>query len=258
MPVRIIPGATRTLSKWPAQQEATLRAALFRGGTECADPRIAVIVPVLGRPHRVHPLIESLRDTVSEDRVRLYFVAQRSDVAEVEAIQSTGQNLILVADDEQSWAKKINRGYQETAEPWLLLGADDIRFDPNWLLSIEDLLKTHPGVIGTNDLGNPGTISGTHSTHPIVRRKYADVCGTIDARRKVVHDGYRHCFPDTELVATARRRGLYVHSRDCVIEHMHPAWGKGKSDPTYELGQSTFHVDQQLFLQRQAKFGWAQ
>lgn len=217
---------------------------------------MAVIVPVLARPHKVAPLLESLRATVTEDQARLYFVAQRSDHDEVKAIRDADANLILVGDEEQSWARKINRGYKETKEPWILLGADDIRFDPKWWSAIEDLMKSHLGVIGTNDLGHPGTIAGNHSTHPLVRRRYADVCGTVDSREKVVHDGYIHCFPDTELVATARRRRLYLHRVDCVIEHLHPAWNKGTPDRTYDFGQRHFERDRQVFIQRAARFGW--
>ncbi len=221
-----------------------------------ASSKIAVIVPVLSRPQRVRPLLDSFRAATNPDDAALYFVAQRSDLAELAALQSNGVTPILVGDDERSWAKKINRGYAETTEPWLLLGADDLAFKPGWVEAVLPLLKHHCGVIGTNDMGNPMVIAGQHSTHPLVYRPYADMLGTMDQNHAVVHDGYDHNFPDTELVMTAKARRLYVHCAGCMIEHLHPAWGKAKTDHVYELGNKHVHRDHRLFQQRAQRFGW--
>lgn len=236
-----------------------LRAALDAAvnAEELAGKRlIAVIVPVLARPHRVRPLLDSFQAATSERDAAIYFVAQASDTEELAAIRAAGHEPLLVDDTQRSWAHKINVGYERTSEPWLLLGADDLAFRSGWVDVVRSTLRTHRGVIGTCDLGNPATISGTHSTHPLVRRAYATHCGTVDERRKVVHAGYNHNFPDSELVATARRRGLYLHRADCVIEHMHPLWGKAKSDPVYALGQQSFTRDRELFLARSKRFGF--
>lgn len=258
------PSATRvepTLArpnKWASDREQRLRAELDRVvAKEDLSNRVlvAVIVPVLRRPERVKPLLESFRAATTSADARLYFVAQRSDTAEVRAIEAVGLSPIFVGDGDRSWAKKINRGYAKTREPWLLLGADDLAFRPGWIDKVRSLLHSHPGVIGTNDMGNRATVVGTHSTHPLVRRAYADVCGTVDARRKICHEGYDHNFPDTELVATAKRRRVYVHRSDCVIEHLHPLWGKGKADHVYELGQKNFTRDKMLFEQRAHQYG---
>lgn len=225
-------------------------------GARADGPVVAVLVPVLGRPHRVRPLVESFRAATSEIDARLYFVAQRSDGPELEAIRSAGLEPILVDDVDRSWAKKINRGMAATTEPWLLLGADDLAFRPGWIDSIRDLLGSHGGVIGTNDLGNAATVRGTSSTHPLVRRLYAQIFGTADEPGKVLHEGYDHNFPDSELVETAKCRGLYVHRRECVVEHLHPLWGKGTADPIYHMGQRNWHVDQALYHRRSQQFGF--
>lgn len=248
-----------TPQHWATGGEKELRDQLLRA---CSNeqivgvPLVAIIVPVLQRPGRVRPLHDSFRATTSWDDARMYFVAQRSDTEERRAIEAVGIDPILVEDTDRSWAKKINQGYLHTVEPWLLLGADDLCFRPGWIDVVRARLMTHPGVIGTNDLGNPSTIAGTHSTHPLVRRRYATICGTADERCRVVHDGYDHNFPDTELVATAKRRDLWIHASDCVIEHLHPAWGKAKSDPIYALGQRRMEQDRALFVQRGKVFGW--
>jgi len=243
---------------WPSSQEADLRQQLL---VSCANEDmsgvlVAIIVPVLKRPANVRPLYDSFISATSTDDARMYFVAQRSDTEERAAIEAIGLEPILVDDVDRSWAKKINRGYERSTEPWILLGADDLRFHDGWVGRVRGMLTTHVGVIGTNDLGNPNTINGSHSTHPLVRRTYANICGTVDERGKIVHEGYDHNYPDTELVATARRRGLYVHRVDCVIEHLHPAWGKGQNDPVYIRGNLHVQEDSLLFTNRARKFGW--
>mgnify|MGYP001610854877 CR=1 FL=1 len=219
-------------------------------GAELSRPLIVVVVPVLRRPHRVAPLVESFRAATTERDARLLFVAQASDGLEIDAIARAGLEPLVVGDGDRSWAKKINRGYEASAESWILLGADDLRFHPGWVDSIRPLLSSHHGVIGTNDLGNVETMRGRFSTHPLVRRLYADVCGTLDERRRITHEGYDHNFPDTELVMTARARGLYMHCTTCYIEHLHPLWGKGVEDEIYQLGRRNFHRDQKLFEAR--------
>lgn len=234
---------------------AALREALLRDSP--TSPLIAVLVPVLSRPHRVRALVDSFRAATSPGDAALYFVAQASDGAELEAIRAAGLEPIVVGDEDRSWARKVNRAYERTRETWMLLGADDLRFHAGWVDSVRRLLSVHEGVIGTNDLGNPSTMRGVSSTHPLVRRKYAQVCGTIDERNKVLHEGYDHNFADSELVNTAKRRGLYVHCFGCRVEHLHPAWGKGEWDAVYARGQQTYHQDGELFSARGRLYGWA-
>jgi hypothetical protein len=233
-----------------------LRATIRDNPIALGTRLIAIIVPVLDRPARVPLLVESFRQATSENDAALYFVGQTSDVAEIEAIRNAGLEPLLVADADRSWAKKINRGYERTVEPWLLLGADDLTFHAGWVDTVRSTLYEYSGVIGTNDLGNQATITGASSTHPLVRRAYADVCGTVDQRQRVVHEGYDHNFPDSELVQTAKRRGLYLPRTDCVVEHLHPLWGKGQHDRIYTLGQANYASDKKLFLARQEKFGF--
>ena len=220
-----------------------------------ASTLIAVLVPVLGRPHRVAPLLESFVNATSAYDATLYLIAQRSDTEELRAIEAQGLEPILVDDEDRSWAKKINRGFAATKEPWILLAADDLAFHAGWVDKVRTLLHSHCGVIGTNDLGNASTIKGISSTHPLVRRTYAQIFGTADERGRVLHEGYDHNFPDSELVETAKARGLYTHKRDCVIEPLHPLWGKGERDQIYQLGSANWNTDQALFVARCKKFG---
>lgn len=262
----VVPVAPRTSPRVAPQSRVTAAVvdtgmamrdeALLAATVEIETPYIAVLVPVLARPGNVAPLVRSFAENTPIDHARLYFVAQHSDKAEIDAIRDSGHEPIFVGDSDRSWARKINRGYENTTEPWILLGADDLRFHKGWTSAIADLLIAHAGVIGTNDLGNESTIHGKHSTHPLVRRSYARIMGTVDMRNRVVHEEYDHNYPDTELVRTARKRKLYIHRGGCIVEHLHPLWGKSKQDATYARGQEFYEQDRRLFERRRKIFGW--
>lgn len=128
------------------------------------------------------------------------------------------------------YARKINAAYKATPEPLLFIAADDIRFHKGWDVAARAELSDAVHVVGTNDLGNPRTIDGSHSTHTLVTRTYVDTHGTIDEDGKVLHEGYPHEFVDDEFVATAKYRNAYAGATDSVVEHLHHRWGKRPKD----------------------------
>lgn len=222
---------------------------------------VAVLVPVLNRPHRAKPLVDSFIQAGARD-ARLYFIVNQDDKEELRAVRAAATSsrglafVINVAAGRRSWAMKINDGWKRTSEPWMLLGADDLNFHRGFVDRARSLMQSPKiGVIGTADLGHPGTMQGWHSTHPFVSRKYG-LLGTADSKNHLVHEGYHHNFPDTELLATARKRGAYAHCKASVVEHLHPMWGKAVQDEIYILGRSRIRQDRTHFNQRLKKFGW--
>jgi len=149
------------------------------------------------------------------------------------------------------WARKINDGLAHVTQPYVLLGADDLRFHPGWDIAVlEEAVRSNAGVIGTNDLANPTVMAGKHSTHPLVRMDYIEEHGTIDERGKVLHEGYHHQWVDAELCETAKARGQWAFAFDSHVEHMHPFYKGVSMDATYEKGQSTTTQDYRHFLRR--------
>lgn len=219
---------------------------------------VAILVPVLGRPQALHPLVESVVSSTSVPW-HLYFLCSPGD--------EEAEDVCLVLEEQDDritvwtveweagfadWARKINYGYEETDEPWLLLGATDLRFHPGWdhaAFAVAE--ETGAGVVGTNDLGNRTVMRGLHSTHPLVRRSYADEQGTIDETGKVLHEGYAHQWVDTELVQTAMMRDEWAFAADSHVEHLHPFWRKSKNDATYDKALSTSREDHRYYSQRE-------
>lgn len=228
--------------------------------------KIAVIVPVLNRPERVEPLVKSFHASCTREQASLFFIAQQNDVNEIEALRRLPLIIddpslvkpriacVFVIQEKRSWAKKINVGLHTSTSPWILCGADDLNFIPGWVEALEPYMADEgAGVIGTSDLGQASFVR--KSCHPLVRRAYAIAEGTIDERNKVVHEGYDHNFPDTEMELTAIKRGAYRFASECVIEHLHPLTGKAKIDDTYRLGSLHHMEDSTLFAKRIAQFG---
>lgn len=212
---------------------------------------IAVLVPVLARPQNAQPLVDSIRANTTIGH-RILFVCNAGDTEQIAACKRTGAHVDIVPEQPRTgdYAKKINKAYASSMEPYLLLAADDLVFHSGWDTAALALARRGYGVVGTNDMGNGMVMRGEHATHPLVSRAYADACGTVDECGKILHEGYRHNCVDVELVETAKARGAWAFAHDARIEHLHPLWHKAADDATYRLGRSGYADDQRLLAQR--------
>lgn len=219
---------------------------------------IAVLVPVLNRPQRAEPLVQSI--LASSSLVdEIVFLISWGDDAEHTAAARTHVRVELVpfALAAGDYARKINYGVSITKSPWILQASDDLLFHPGWdEAAVEYMEREHVGVIGTNDLGNPLVRQGRHATHSLIRRTYIEEQGTIDEPGKALHEGYHHCWVDNELVETALARRAWASSKRSLVEHLHPIWSDGEGgrkaadDATYRRGQKRYVEDHRLFRQR--------
>jgi len=208
-----------------------------------------VVVPVLRRPHRVQPLLESLESSTPEPH-RVLFVCTEGDTDQIAAVRESGFDWFTIPHAPGDYARKINEAYYMTDHPELFTGADDLRFHPGWLSAALDLMSETVGVVGTNDLGNRRVMLGSHSTHSLVARWYVEEHGTADEPDKVLHEGYEHEFVDDELVGCAMRRGAWAFAPDSVVEHLHPQWGKAPTDDLYDRQTARMLASRALFRQR--------
>lgn len=206
---------------------------------------LVILVPVLNRPHNVAPLLRTIKATTSHARV--LFLADEGDEAESAEIRRQRKASSLRVDvltPGGNYASKINRGVEETKEPLLFIGADDLRFKEGWLKAAK--AKLDPAqVVGVNDLIPR---QREHTTHFLVTRPYAEL-GQWDGPG-LLHEGYAHNFVDDELIATAKARGVYAYAEDAIVEHLHPNAGKVETDDVYRLGMANFRHDRRKFRKR--------
>lgn len=217
--------------------------------TDSTGAELTILVPMLGRPHRVAPLLMSIGTTVPDAEV-LWLVTP-GDHTVVAEIERVGGRALAVRHERGDYARKINAGYRATDRPLLFLGACDLEFHPGWYQAARAQLGWGIHVVGTNDLGNPRVLAGEHATHSLVTRWYATELGTIDQPGAVLHEGYWHEFCDDELVATARYRSTWAFAVDSHVEHLHPDYGKAPSDALYRRRRPRMRQGAQLFRQRE-------
>lgn len=210
---------------------------------------VAILVPLLRRPHRVAPLVESIEAATPEEH-RTLFLCTTTDQAVIDAVDAVHGERLLVDYMPGDYARKINAGYRATTEPLMFLAADDLRFHAGWLQAATAALTGQVGVVGTNDLCSKRVMRGEHSTHSLVTRAYVDEFGTIDEPGKVLHEGYPHEFVDDELVQTAISRGAFVSARDSVVEHLHPMVGKAPMDDLYAQQAARMKSGRRLYQRR--------
>lgn len=210
---------------------------------------VAILVPMLGRPHRVEPLLESIA-AVTPEPYRVLFCCTPNDSA-IGAVRDAGADYIEVPwEGKGDYQRKINAGYRETTEPLLLMAADDLKFHPHWLDRAVSRLGGPVQVVGTNDLGNPRVLRGVHSTHSLVTRSYVDEFGTIDEPGKVLCEEYWHEFCDDEFVETSWYRKAWAFAEDSIVEHLHPAWGKAPMDDLYARNGIRMRQGKRIFQRR--------
>lgn len=212
---------------------------------------IVVAIPVLARPRNAAAVARSLADAGGSTRP--LFICSPGDDAEIEACRATGAEVVVTdfPAGPGNFAMKTNLAARLTDEPWVFAGADDLRFHPGWA---EEMIRVGEqagaGMVGSDDLGNGMVRAGRHSTHSLFRRDYITECGTVDQPGLVYHEGYDHQQVDTEAYETAVARGCFVFARRARVEHLHPFWGKGDLDATYEKGLAASAADRALFHQR--------
>jgi hypothetical protein len=211
---------------------------------------LTVLIPMLGRPHRVAPLLDSIR--LATPDAEILFLLTPADASVLAEVRKAGGSHLLVEYRRGDYARKINHGYRSTSRPLLFLGADDLRFHPGWLDAALAELGPGIGVVGTNDLGAERVMAGEHSTHSLVTRAYADEHGTIDRPGEILHEGYWHEYVDDELVATARHRDAWAFAGAAHVEHLHPSYGKAPRDPQYAAQRRRMRHSVGLYQRRSA------
>jgi hypothetical protein len=212
---------------------------------------LAILIPVLERPHRVLPTIESIEATVPEARV--VFLSDSGDKAEqnvINGIRSIRKGMwieLVIVDG--NYAHKINIGVDHTEEPLMLFAADDLLYHDGWFEAAKAKLGEGVGVVATNDLCNKRCMAGNLATHPLVTREYAEL-GKIDDADKALHEGYKHEYVDQEFSETAQFRGAFAFAEDAIVEHLHPDVGKAPLDRLYADQMKRMRQGRRVFARR--------
>lgn len=226
-----------------------------------SDARVAILIPVLRRPHRLRSLVENIRRVTPEPH-ELLFLPAPDDAPTLVELERLGAAWSVAPPAPKfgvlTYSSKVNHGYRVTSTEFIFHAADDVVFHPKWLWRALKLLDARPnvGVLATNDLSNPRVMSGLDGTHNFVRRSYVEKWGGAsgDRRGEVLSEAYRHNRCDTELVGIAQRRRAFAFARTSVVEHFHPNHGKAERDEVYRMSDTFKAADKLMFAQRYARW----
>lgn len=209
--------------------------------------RLAVLVPVLGRPWRVRALLDSIEATTDEAHV--VFICDHGDTDEIRAINQDGRADIPLCVT-GNYAEKITAGVGYTDEPLVFLAADDLTFRPGWFEAALAHMRDGVEVVGVNDLIPRRAGRERHATHFLMTRAYAErPC--IDGSEGPLFTRYMHNFCDDELIGTATHRGVYAYAEESHVAHEHPMSGTAPDDETYRRGRMGFRQDRRRFNHRE-------
>lgn len=213
---------------------------------------VTVIIPVLNRPHRVEPLLESLHRSQRQVPLEPLFVVSADDRKQ-RLMVTRSRAAYVVATWEPGRAdfqRKVNLGCRSSDSEWVFAGADDLDFHSGWAdeaISVGE--QAGRRFVSTNDLGNPLVMRGRHATHPLVHRSYLPLA-VVDSPGDLYSESYDHSYCDVEATETAQRRQEFVFARNAVVDHRHFIWRKAEIDSTYEKGQRMVAEDRRLLASR--------
>lgn len=204
---------------------------------------IDLLIPTYGRAHKIADIHANVKASMSS-YYYLWFVVEADDTDTLSAVYAEGL-VPIINDRTRSYSGAINKGYLGTAGQYVFAGADDLEFTPAWDQIALARMQNDVMVVGTNDRYNPSVLSGVHATHYLVNRDYLDkVGGCVDEGPKsFLWEGYTHNYCDTEFIATARHRGVFVPCLDSVVKHLHWSIGLSEKDATSVKGQESFWQD---------------
>jgi glycosyltransferase involved in cell wall biosynthesis len=219
------------------------------------DNKVAVLIPTLGRPHKLKENVDNLFSVTGRDEIDIVFIIEPDDEASLKAAEQL-ECLIVLNERTKNYAGAINTAVNVLDHRYFYAAADDFNFHPNWLPPLLEKSKQY-GIVGSDDLGNPNVKAGNFAVSYLVSRWYIPYA-CIGYPDCLVYEGYKHNYTDTELSQTAIHRGQYYFCAESVVEHMHPAWGKAGFDKTYErsLDQSLMDIDDAEFRRRSGLW-WA-
>lgn len=218
--------------------------------------RVAVLLPTKGRAAQMSERVGALllQPEPQGVRLRVYLAVDETDAASTVAalnLASEYPQAVIVyrkanTTAVEGWNQAWSRAYSDGVD-WFVLGADDLIWHKGWLQAAIDAAdETGAHVIGLAD-GYTDLTTAERATHFMVSRWFCDevLHGYIPAE-------YRAWRFDREICLRARALNMYAIAPNALLEHMHPAVGKGQVDDTYREAQPHHDADLEVLTRRMA------
>lgn len=218
--------------------------------------QIALIIPTRHRVENLKKLLPNIRDNLSQ--VNTYFVHNEDDKETAEFLKSVKSEFdfkVLVCPGRHR--ASVNYGFENSTEPFIFAGGDDIIFhkdaDLKMLKTMEDQRVNVTG--GMDDwLVSKSKI---HTGHPLIRRTYVmELGGAWGEPGNFYPSVLDHFHSDLEVEQLAHARGCFKLTEDAYVEHNHYHNKKAQMDATYRHTKEVQGSDTAVFKERLPNYEW--
>lgn len=185
------------------------------GAVICRLPKVAIIIPQLGREEGLKKCIASIEAlNYPKHLIETNIIGGFSNVP-----------------------RKMKEGINKSSGDFICYAANDMFFEPNSLLNaIVDSIVEQKALVSFNE-GEILPDEGNICCHFIIRKNFIDEIGG-----EIFDTRLHHCGADNLLWARAKKLNQAFHSLDAKIVHNHFSYGKSEMDFVYEKGW--LHVDE--------------
>lgn len=212
---------------------------------------VDIYIPTFGRGEKLKDYAAHIRSVTSDCRV-VYIVEETDELS-----KDTAQCADIVVFNKRSktYAGAINTAWDELQSDQFFCGADDLRFNPDWLPIAQSKMVDPIKVVGTNDLHNEEVKRGEHATHYLVSGDYIEtVGGNFTPGEPVLPEVYSHNYTDREFIGIAKFRGVFTPCVESVVEHLHFTFGLSQMDDTYRKTRELADHDSHVYEERRAQW----
>lgn len=207
---------------------------------------VAVIIPTYKRVSKLQTFIGRFRE-VSLPTSKVYFVISPEDKESQEEVDRLGESYFMVSGE---YVAAVNHGYEHTKEPFVLIGSDDVIFNPGWDVELLKLAKENPDkhIFGGID---EWEVSRTmkHISHPLVRRSAF--------KPPLYFPEYIHYMCDVEFLQRGFLKDCVMVTPQLLIEHPHTIVDGDNPknwDGTYQRSFAKIDTDKCLYDRRKGEF----
>ena len=227
----------------------------------------AILVPSLGRPHRVETVVHNIDRSTPQDHLQIWCAHGQeyretfldlgfTELLEAGTIPGEEEHRLFLddsvnnPDEDYRYVTRNNmlaRAAKFLGANAIFFGQDDVLFAPGWLPEAQSVMEYEgKEVVLVNDLHNPG------GTAALMLTSYMDKA-VFDSPGDVFYSKYRHNFANNEQHFTALMRNAIARAERSVVEHLNPIFHGEKYmkvDDTYRLSAYGWEHDQKLWQQR--------
>ena len=199
--------------------------------------QVSVIIPSLNRAQKLIKVLDNLAAVTDDSKYEAIVLLEQDD-SESWAIVPRRKEKFLLIPNNTTPINAWNQGLRAAQYEWVLLGADDIVFPPNWLENCSETFNQ--GFLALQERETPN-----HNWEPHFLLSKAWMKKHQNGVLTIPH--YAHWGTDVETCERAVRSNTFTRARNVVIAHNHWAKDPSLEDSTYAHAKKFHRRDMSIF-----------